>query len=210
MWRQQKATVQLSDEGRKAIADVVKKELTALLAEEGDLTSKCLAKMRRIIDGSEPMLRVGLPERKRNGMGGIPVPNYADPMEQGVYSTGSIGAIEEGMGMGDSPDDYGLGMDQQAMVGSSLQETFGAKMMRELVAAIPKLLRPAPTLTDLVTAAAAAKDAGLAGVQKDIEEKIAARIEPPKEETAPPTEPQQQPGVAKVAYSEDPQEEASP
>jgi hypothetical protein len=209
MWKQQKATVQISDDGRKAIAEVVKKELTALLAEEGDLTSKRLAKMRRIIDGSEPMLRVGLPERKRNGMGGIAVPNYAGPMEDnvGVYSTGAIGDIEQGMG--DSPDDYGLGMDQQAMVGSSLQETFGAKMMRELVAAIPKLLRPAPTLTDLVTAAAAAKDAGLTTVLKDIEEKIAARIEPPKDEPSPPTE-AQQPGVAKVAYSQDPQEETSP
>ncbi len=208
MWRQQKAAVQISDDGRKAIAEVVKKELTALLAEEGDLTSKRLAKMRRIIDGSEPMLRVGLPERKRKGMGGIAIPNYAGPMEPDVY--GGVDEIEQGTAMGDSPDDYGLGMDQQAMVGSSLQETFGAKMMRELVAAIPKLLRPAPTLTDLVTAAAAAKEAGLAGVQKDIEEKIAARIEPPKEETVPPTEPQQQPGVAKVAYSQDPQEETSP
>lgn len=208
MWRQHKAAVQISDDGRKAIADVVKKELTALLAEEGDLTAKHLMKMRRIIDGSEPMLRVGLPERKRNGMGGIAVPNYAGAQEAaGVYASTGVDEIEQGIAMGENPDDYGLGMDPQAMVGSSLQETFGAKMMRELVTAIPKLLRPAPTLTDLVTAAAAAKEAGLTGVLKDIEEKIAARIEPPKEETVPPTEPQQ-PGIAKVAYSQ--QEETAP
>ncbi len=203
MWRQQKAAMQLSDEGRKAIADVVKKELTALLAEEGDLTAKHLMKMRRIIDGSEPMLRVGLPARKRNGMGGIAVPNYAGP-EPVAYG---IDEIEQGIS--ENPDDYGLGMDPQAMVGSTLQETFGAKMMRELVAAVPKLLRPAPTLTDLVTAAAAAKDAGLTTVLKDIEEKIAARIEPPKDEPATPTG-QEQPGVATVPYSQDQQEETSP
>lgn len=155
--------VQLRDETRGAFAQLVRDELLALFEGDDPLVAQTLLKARGIIDASLPLLQKGPPRRSRRGYGAM---NVISPF-------------------GESLEDYGL--DPDAEVVAPVGETFGHTMTRQIVAAISSLAKPPPTLQDLVVAAAEAKKAGLADLEKDLREQVAARLAP--NDPAPPAAP---------------------
>lgn len=178
MKRNRKAAIQLSDKTRDGIAALVRAELADILSEEAPLDAARCQQLRSVLDATEPLLRIGLGAAPRPQSGAI----YQSPV----------------MGYGETPEDYG--MDGDALAPSSVPETFGTKMLREIVAMVPALMQPKATLTDLVASAAAAKDAGMPELEASLREEIAARLtaeSPPA--TASEQQPQQRPEAPELA-----------
>lgn len=176
MKRNRKAAIQLSDKTRDGIAALVRAELADILSEEAPLDAARCQQLRSVLDATEPLLRIGL---------GAPRPQSGAIYQSPV------------MGYGETPEDYG--MDGDALAPSSVPETFGTKMLREIVAMVPALMQPKATLTDLVASAAAAKDAGMPELEASLREEIAARL---KAESPPATaseQPQQRPEAPELA-----------
>lgn len=100
-----------------------------------------------------------------------------------------VGGLSTLLNGGDYMSDSG-----SAMAASSPAETFGATLIREFVPAITALVAPKPerepsppTLFDMVTAAAYAKEKGLEEMAATLDQQLAERFQP-----------KQLPGVAEV------------
>lgn len=138
------------------LMEALRKQLQSIL--EKPLTPRTLLELEQTARLSRDLLVVGkVPEaRGATGLGLMASP--------GVFSTYGLGY---GAGMGDGP-----------YTSSPQSETFGATMVRELVAALPALMKPkevvyresAASLIDAITAAREAK-------MDDVVEKLKAKLD---------------------------------
>lgn len=141
------AAVEMDEENRKAIADAVKREIQRVLASTETLTHQELRVIERLVSQSRELLTTGLPERADMGSG-----PYVS------YGSGDGMPIQMPLSQGNPSENY------------------GATVIRELVAALPRVLDRGPTVTELVTAAAEARKLGQDGLAEQLETEIAHRL----------------------------------
>jgi hypothetical protein len=142
----------------------LKAELQSIL--DKPFTARMLSELGRAAQLSREFLMLKKDPRARRGQVG-----QTFPTPVGAYNS-------YGAGMGDLASDYGMeesdDMPSPITGTSSMMraETFGATIMRELIAAMKDWQKPRPTVSDLVSGIASAKLSGLEDVVKTLEAEL--------------------------------------
>lgn len=169
-----------------AIAKAMRDDLATLAAEDKALTVKRCRKIARLANAAARFLR-STSERMEDRLA-TPHrgPTMYGPFGMGVASPAPDPDADEGddppappfNASGGMP--FGLGA---APAFAPPVETFGNTMMREAMAALPKIFDKKPKVTDLVDAIDKAKKAGLEDVAEKLKAKLSEDLSPP---SAPP------------------------